>query len=94
MREGKLTLPIIYAVRTQGDDRIREMIDRLKNGELDEPEINELITFAKACGGIEYAEQTMLQYRQKAIELLPENADEEVRNAIIAYIDMVINRSK
>lgn len=94
MREGKLTLPIIYAVRTQGDDRIREMIDRLKNGELDEPEINELITFAKACGGIEYAEQTMLQYRQKIIELLPENADEEVRNAIIAYIDMVINRSK
>ena len=94
MREGKLTLPIIYAIRTQGDDRIREMIDRLKNGELDEPEINELITFAKACGGIEYAEQTMLQYRQKAIELLPENADEEVRNAIIAYIDMVINRSK
>ena len=94
MREGKLTLPIIYAVRTQGDDRIREMIDRLKNGELDEPEINELITFAKACGGIEYAEQTMLQYRQKVIELLPENADEEVRNAIIAYIDMVINRSK
>ena len=28
MREGKLTLPIIYAVRTEGDDRIREMITR------------------------------------------------------------------
>lgn len=94
MREGKLTLPIIYAVQTKGDDRIREMIGRLKCGELDEAEVGELIAFAKDNGGIEYAEQTMVAYRQKAIELLPEGVDEEVRSAIIAYMDMVINRTK
>lgn len=94
MREGKLTLPIIYAVRTEGDDRIREMIDRLKAGELSEAEIGELIEFAKAKGGIEYAERTMLEYRKKAIDLLPASIDEDIRNAIIAYMDAVINRSK
>ena len=94
MREGKLTLPIIYAVRTQGDNRIKSMIDRLKSGELSDTEINELIEFAKDKGGIEYAEQTMQQYRQKAIDLLPEGIDEMVRTAIIAYMDAVINRKK
>ena len=94
MREGKLTLPIIYAVRTQGDERIRAMIDRLKNGELADTEISELIEFAKDKGGIEYAEQIMQQYRQKAIDLLPECIDEEMRKAIIAYMDVVINRKK
>lgn len=94
MREGKLTLPIIYAVRTEGDDRIREMIDRLKAGELSEAEIGELIEFAKAKGGIEYAERTMQEYRQKAIDLLPVGIDEDIRKAIIAYMDAVINRSK
>ena len=94
MREGKLTLPIIYAVRTEGDDRIREMINRLKSGELSEAEINELIEFAKAKGGIEYAERTMQEYRQKAIDLLPAGIDEDIRSAIIAYMDAVINRSK
>ena len=94
MREGKLTLPIIYAVRTQGDERIKSMIDRLKSGELSDTEINELIEFAKDNGGIEYAEQTMQQYRQKAIDLLPEGIDEMVRTAIIAYMDAVINRKK
>ena len=94
MREGKLTLPIIYAVRTQGDERIKEMIDRLKNGELADEEINELIEFAKDKGGIAYAEQTMMQYRQKVIDLLPEGIDEDVRAALIAYIDVVINRKK
>lgn len=94
MREGKLTLPIIYAVRTQGDERIREMIERLKEGELSETEIDELITFAKECGGIEYAEQAMLQYRQKIVDLLPKNIDEELYIALIAYVDMVIQREK
>lgn len=94
MREGKLTLPIIYAVRTQGDEHIRTMIDRLKEGKLSDSEINELIEFAKANGGIEYAEQTMLKHRQKALDLLPENIDEEIKNAVIAYMDAVINRKK
>lgn len=94
MREGKLTLPIIYAVRTQGDDRIRSMVNRLKEGKLSDSEINELIEFAKANGGIEYAEQTMQKYRQKALDLLPEKIAEEIRNAIIAYMDAVINRKK
>ena len=94
IREGKLTLPIIYAVRTQGDDRIKSMIDRLKSGELSDTEINELIEFAKDKGGLEYAEQTMQHYRQKAINLLPEGIDEMVRTAIIAYMDAVINRKK
>lgn len=94
MREGKLTLPIIYAVRTQGDDHIHDMIGRLKKGELNPDEINELIEFAKQHGGIEYAEQTMQEYRRKALGLLPESIDENIRKAIVAYIDMVINRKK
>ena len=94
MREGKLTLPIIYAVKTQGDERIKSMIDRLKSGELADEEINELIEFAKEKGGIEYAEQKMQEYRQKAINLLPEGIDEDIRKAIIAYMDVVINRKK
>ena len=94
MREGKLTLPIIYAVRTQGNEHIKSMIDRLKCGELTDEEINELIEFAKEKGGIKYAEQTMQEYRKKAIELLPEGIDEDIRKAIIAYMDVVINRKK
>ena len=94
MREGKLTLPIIYAVRTHGNSHIRAMVDRLKSGELTDTEVNELIEFAKQHGGIEYAEQTMQNYRQRAIDLLPEGINEEISKAIIAYMDAVINRTK
>ena len=70
------------------------MIDRLKSGELSDAEINELIEFAKEKGGIEYAEYTMQQYRQKAIDLLPDGIDESIRQSVIAYMDVVINRKK
>ena len=36
----------------------------------------------------------MQEYRKKAIDLLPASIDEDIRNAIIAYMDAVINRSK
>jgi hypothetical protein len=36
----------------------------------------------------------MQQYRQKAIDLLPEGIDDDIRKSIIAYRDVVINRKK
>jgi len=49
---------------------------------------------AKLHGGVEYAEQTMQNYRQKALALLPEGITADIRAAIIAYMDAVINRKK
>lgn len=94
MREGKLTLPIIYAANTHGDERIHDMIGRLKREGLGADEINELIEFAKRHGGIDYAERTMQEYRKKTLDLLPEGIDEDIRKAITSYIDVVINRKK
>lgn len=94
MREGKLTLPIIYAANTHGDERIHDMIGRLKREGLGADEINELIEFAKRHGGIDYAERTMQEYRKRTLDLLPKGIDENIRKAITSYIDVVINRKK
>ena len=86
--------PIIYAANTHGDERIHDMIGRLKREGLGADEINELIEFAKRHGGIDYAERTMQDYRKKALDLLPEGIEEDIRKAITSYIDVVINRKK
>lgn len=93
MREGKLTLPIIYAVKNHGNEHILSLIKRLKCGQLSDEGIDELISFAKDNGGIEYAEQQMEIYRQKAFDLLPENGKPEILDAIKAHVDYVIGRT-
>ena len=93
MREGKLTLPAIYALKNHADQRMLDMVEELKSGSLSDEGITELIEFAKANGGIEYAHQVMEDYRARALQLLPETADPEVLNAIIAHMDYVIGRS-
>ena len=94
MREGKLTLPIIYAVRHTTDEHILDQIEQLKAGSLTDEGISELIEFAKSNGGIEYAQQVMEDYRDKAVNLLPKDADDSILEAITAYLDFVIGRTK
>lgn len=93
MREGKLTLPIIYAVKNYGDDHILSLIKQLKCGQLSDEGIYELIAFAKEHGGIEYAEQQMEIFRQKAFDLLPKDGKSEIIAAIKAHVDYVIGRT-
>jgi len=94
MREGKLTLPIIYAVRNFGDEKIHQQIEQLKSGSLPDADIQGLIDFARSHGGIAYAENVMKSYREKALALLSTYDNKEIVRAIIAYLDLVIGREK
>jgi octaprenyl-diphosphate synthase len=48
----------------------------------------------KKNGGIEYARQVMVDYRNRALDLLPSTADTTIKDALTAYIDYVIEREK
>lgn len=92
MREGKLTLPIIYALRHHGNEQMDSMVEQLKTGALSDEGIAELIEFAKANGGIEYAQSVMDDYRERALSLLPKDGDPAIIDSIVAHLDYVIGR--
>ena len=93
MAEGKLTLPVIYALKTTGDAEALAIAHRVKQGEASADEIAKLIDFAKANGGIAHAEACMQQLRCEAQELIAGFRDEAIKQALMAYIDFVIGRS-
>ena len=66
MAEGKLTLPVIYALNSTNDAAMLALADKVKKGEADRAEIETLIAFAKQNGGIEYAERKMQELRAQA----------------------------
>lgn len=94
MLEGKLTLPVLYALNSTHDDEAATLARKVKKGDACAEEIMHLIEFAKRHGGIEYAEQKMQECRQRALGQLADLPDGEVKTALIAYLDYVITRKK
>lgn len=93
MREGKLTLPVIHALKIAGNDHFTALARKVKQGDVTPDEIEELVKFAKDNGGIDYAEQTMRELHDKAMEFIrTEVADSSIKTALKAYLDYVIER--
>lgn len=92
MQEGKLTLPVIYAINSTGNAEAKAIAMKVKGHEATSEEIAWLIDFAKANGGIEYAEKQMEQLRDEALVLIADFHNSEVKTALQQYIDFVIGR--
>ena len=94
MSEGKLTLPALHVLNTLGDEKMCQLALRIKSLDATDAEISLFIDYVKKNGGIEYARQVMVDYRNKALDLLPSTADTTIKDALTAYIDYVIEREK
>ena len=95
MSEGKLTLPVLYALNSTEDEEMKAIARKVKSRDVSQEEISRLVAFTKANGGIEYAEQKMLELRSQCLQFIDaESVTEEIRIALTAYIDYVIQRNK
>ena len=94
MREGKLTLPALYVLNTYQDKEMNEAALRIRSLEASPEDIAVFIDWVKQNGGIEYASKVMVDYRNKALELLPKDITPDLKSALTLYIDYVIQRNK
>lgn len=92
MQEGKLTLPVIHALLTTGDESMSALARRVKMHQASQEEIATLVSFTKANGGIDYAVETMNRYAEKAKRLLDQFPSSDVKQALLTYVDFVIDR--
>lgn len=95
MAEGKLTLPVLYALRHTQDETMMELARKVKRNEITPDEIARLVEFTKRNGGIEYAESRMWDFHREASEFLRQYVrDEQINLALSTYLDYVIKREK
>ena len=93
MTEGKLTLPVIYALKSTGDEEMMKLARKVKSREISSEEIAQLVSFTKENGGIEYADKRMWDFHAEAMIFLDTYVeDRDVYNALKAYLDFVIER--
>lgn len=92
LREGKVTLPLIYALSHTDAPRHEEMRRLADSDSLTTEQIETLIDFAKAEGGIEYAYATMERLRAEARSILEPYPDNEAKQAFLSLFDYIIKR--
>ena len=78
MREGKLTLPAIYAVNYKGDASMHDLALKVRRREASSEEIDRLIDFAVSEGGLDYA-----RWHMKDMQAMADGLIDDTRNAAV-----------
>ena len=93
LKDKKLTLPLIHAFQNAPKAKVLSIKYKIKRG-VKKNEIKDIVRFAEEYHGIEYARQKQNEYAQKAKMAISGYADTNVKQAILHFVDYVIDRSK
>ena len=92
LREGKVTLPLIYALRRDDMPERDEMLALIQQETLSCEDIDRLVDYAKRAGGIDYAYETMERLRDEANAILAPYQPDETVDRFREIFDYVIER--
>lgn len=93
MLEGKLTLPVLYALNSTQNTEMMAIASQVKQGNATVADIAALVDFTKQNGGITYAQDCMTRFSEEAKGLIANFKNHEIKTALTAYIDFVSDRN-
>jgi octaprenyl-diphosphate synthase len=93
LKEGKITLPLIYALKQSSEEERTAILEKIKLIHADESVISDIQQFASNKGGIQYAEEKMEYYKALASNTLKLFADNEEKEALLAILEFATERN-
>jgi octaprenyl-diphosphate synthase len=94
IKEKKLTLPLIYALENSTSKEKKEIIHIIRKHNKNSEKVKIVIDFVNKKEGLLYAEKIMQEYKQKALDILSDYEDNEVKKALIGLVNYTIERNK
>ena len=92
LREHKVTLPLIFALRTMSPAARRRVDALFANPDPDEAIIAEIVAIVREEGGLEYARRRGEEFAQEAEEALASLPESPYRSALLESIGYVMDR--
>ncbi len=94
LREGKVTLPLLYALNDAPEDVAIPMKELLSKSSLSAEDIDRLVSFAKEYGGVNHAFATMREMQRRAEEIIAPFPDSDPKRAFRDIFDFIISRDR
>jgi octaprenyl-diphosphate synthase len=94
IKEKKFTLPLIHALNQADAGVRRAMVKKIKNGKRSQRVVNEVVQFVHQMGGIEFANEKMLEYKANAMEILHSFPESPARDSLRDLVEFTVSRNK
>lgn len=94
IRERKMTLPLIYTLNNSAPEVRKELINIVKNHNENPKKVKRAVQLVIEHGGIEYAHQRMMEFKDQALACLADIDDSEAKKAVIGLVEYTTNRKK
>ncbi len=92
IKEKKITLPLIYALKKSPKDETNKIIKLIRNG-ANKPDVDEVISFVQKYDGIKYAESAANDYSNRALSNLAIFDQSESRSSLESLVSFVVERN-
>lgn len=94
LKEKKLTLPLIYALRVAPTSERRRILRIVRKKKKTREDIQRVAYFAEAYGGMTYARQRMEALAYEARAILERYPPSDARQALIDLVDYTVTRTR
>lgn len=94
LRDQKITIPLIYAVKNAPSSEAKSILRLLKNKKPDDKTIEKILQFVTSYNGIECAMDKARDLHKMAIGHLQSFPDSEYRTAMSKFANFVVARDK
>lgn len=92
IRDGKVTLPLIYAVLNSTGDEKEQVLNWLSTKDFNVENIQKITQFTHKNGGVSYALKQMETFKNKAIEELNGFEDSDVKKSLVLCAEYAVSR--
>lgn len=93
IREGKVTLPLLYAIKNCADKQVLENVMSIINAaDFTDENVNFLLDFAKNNEGIVYAYSQIDIYKAKALNMIEQLPDSDIKKGLTAFVYYIVAR--
>jgi len=93
IKEKKLTLPLIYTLNNVSSGLKRELIYIIKNQNTKKDKVKYVIDEVQKAGGIQYAQEKMITYRDEALKVLHTFPQTDIRDGLEELVRYTTDRN-
>jgi octaprenyl-diphosphate synthase len=93
LKEGKITLPLIYTLR-QADSATKRRIIRLLEKDFNYQDFVKILSLVREYGGVEYAKWRADIFGQKALGHLSGFRNSPYKQSLVNMVDFAVNRDR